>query len=124
VSRIILFDLADWITGAACRGADIDLFFPERGRPATEAKAICSQCPVASECLAYAVTHRIKEGIWGGTTEIDRRRLYRRAPYRAGRPPSPHGTTTRYQRGCRCDPCREANRVYAADYKQRREATQ
>lgn len=39
-----------------------------------EAKAICAECPYKVRCLAYALKHS-EQGIWGGTTERDRRRI-------------------------------------------------
>jgi WhiB family redox-sensing transcriptional regulator len=100
-----------WMTAAACRGAPADVFFVERGASVRPAKAICARCPVAAECLDYAVEHRIKEGIWGGHDERQRRRLYRLVP-RAPRAEAPHGTARRYRGGCRCDTCRRENSRY------------
>lgn len=34
--------------------------------------------------------------------------------------PTPHGTRSRYARGCRCDPCREASRLYHKRLRERR----
>jgi WhiB family redox-sensing transcriptional regulator len=28
--------------------------------------AICATCPVADECLDYAITHHCIDGLWGG----------------------------------------------------------
>ncbi|MEU0427876.1 hypothetical protein ABZ235_30580 [Streptomyces canus] len=36
------------------------------------------------------------------------------------RPPAAHGDRRRYQRGCRCDECREANRLYKASWRAKR----
>ena len=36
--------------GAACAGADPDLFFPEPGQDDTGARAICARCPIRREC--------------------------------------------------------------------------
>lgn len=47
----------------------------------TEAKQVCDICPVKLECLLYAVEERQYFGIWGGTTEEERkegRRAHRR----------------------------------------------
>jgi WhiB family redox-sensing transcriptional regulator len=62
---------------AACIGADPDLFFPGKGRndDCAEAKAICAGCPVRDECLEAGMSQDF--GIWGGTTERERRRLRR-----------------------------------------------
>ena len=48
------------------------LFFPENGDRATEAKKICSGCPVATECLAFAQDTGQAYGVWGGTSPRDR----------------------------------------------------
>ena len=60
---------------AACRGTDLDLFYPERGEPADPARQVCARCPVRQPCLEYALSNRITSGIWGGLTERERRPL-------------------------------------------------
>jgi WhiB family redox-sensing transcriptional regulator len=45
-------------------------------------KALCRTCPLVSPCLEYALTTRQDYGVWGGTTERERRDL-RRARRRA-----------------------------------------
>jgi len=66
-----------WQDYGNCRGADADLFFPERGASTRRAKAICDGCPVRGECLDYALAHGEKFGIWGGLSERERRRVRR-----------------------------------------------
>ena len=66
---------ARWRELAACRGAGLDLFFPERGESAEPARRVCAACPVRQPCLDYAITNRITHGIWGGLTERERRAL-------------------------------------------------
>ena len=44
---------------------------------AAEAKSVCAVCPVRQACLEHALAHREREGIWGGTTERERRRIVR-----------------------------------------------
>ena len=66
---------ARWRELAACRGADLDLFFPERGESAEPARRVCAACPVRQPCLDYAISNRIIYGIWGGLTERERRAL-------------------------------------------------
>ncbi|MCZ4515672.1 WhiB family transcriptional regulator [Streptomyces sp. ActVer] len=39
------------------------------------AERLCAGCPVVVECLAYAMADRRLSGVWGGTTEVERRRL-------------------------------------------------
>ncbi len=68
----------DWRTSAACLTADPELFFPVSSiGPAREdiaaAKAVCHSCAVRRQCLQFALaTHQIY-GVWGGTTEEERR---------------------------------------------------
>jgi WhiB family redox-sensing transcriptional regulator len=42
------------------------------------AKRICATCPVKEPCLEYALEYRIDHGVWGGTTERQRRRILRK----------------------------------------------
>jgi WhiB family redox-sensing transcriptional regulator len=66
-----------WKADAACRDEDPDLFFPERGESLAAPKAVCSRCPVREACLECALDTGQKFGVWGGTSERDRRRLRR-----------------------------------------------
>ena len=66
---------ADWRGRAACRGAELHVFFPGRGESAEPARQICARCPVRQPCLDYAISHGIVHGIWGGLAERDRRAL-------------------------------------------------
>ena len=84
-------DSLSWTDRAACRDAPPDLFFPvsEFGAAAeqiTDAKRICAGCPVRVNCLDHALSRSEASGIWGGTTDHERRRLRRRsaATRRAG----------------------------------------
>ena len=67
-----------WAAQAECRGEDPTLFFPGPDDESEPALAICQRCPVTEECLAYAIEARERYGIWGGTTERQRRRIMRR----------------------------------------------
>jgi len=77
-------DLA-WQDGANCRGANADLFFPERGASTRAAKAICRECQVRPECLEFAIVTGEKFGIWGGMSERERRRVRRERQIAASR---------------------------------------
>lgn len=66
-----------WRQRAACRGIDPDIFYPASEDEADEAKAICAQCPVREACLEYALANRERDGVWGGATERERRRMIR-----------------------------------------------
>ncbi len=70
---------ADWEAHGVCRGLDPDLFFPGRGDVAgmAAAKAVCALCPVAGACLEAALARPEKWGVWGGTSEAERRRIVR-----------------------------------------------
>ncbi|GCB53039.1 WhiB family transcriptional regulator [Streptomyces sp. NL15-2K] len=74
----------NWRDHAACRHEDPDLFFPiGTTGPAlvqTErAKAVCRRCPVREKCLQWALDTGQTLGVWGGTSENERRALKRRA---------------------------------------------
>ena len=78
-----------WRVAASCRHTDPDLFFPVGNTgPAldhiAQAKAVCAACPVQQPCLDYALATNQDAGVWGGTSEDDRRALRRRAARRAG----------------------------------------
>lgn len=71
----------DW-ERAACRDHDPELFFPLTGHgPGAEqehaAKAVCASCPIRPGCLAWALETAQEAGVWGGTSEDDRRALRR-----------------------------------------------
>jgi WhiB family transcriptional regulator, redox-sensing transcriptional regulator len=78
-----------WWHRAACRGHQIDLFFPAGdtspyAAQIKEAKAICARCPVHAECLQYALRRPEKYGIWAGLTEQERGRERRNRGRRVG----------------------------------------
>ncbi len=64
-----------WHQQAACRGADPNLFFPERGQVVRAAVALtyCENCQVRSQCLDAALQRSERVGVWGGTTGRSRR---------------------------------------------------
>ncbi|MFE5332911.1 WhiB family transcriptional regulator [Embleya sp. NPDC056575] len=73
----------DWRHRAACRGKDPELFFPLGDSPAAraqanEAKDVCRRCPVMERCLTWALESGQDAGVWGGTTEEERRARKRR----------------------------------------------
>jgi len=67
----------EWIEQAICAQIDPEMFFPEKGGSTREAKRMCGLCPVRLECLAYALDHDERFGIWGGLSERDRRKVKR-----------------------------------------------
>ncbi len=60
---------------AKCRGVDPKVFFPSDGWGVERAKVICQDCSVRTECLEYALENRERYGVWGGTSEGERRRI-------------------------------------------------
>lgn len=113
---------SEWVKDAACKNLPPwgkELFFPIAGDNGHEAKAICEGCPVQQECLHFALSTNEIDGIWGGLSPRERRRIRRlgvtvekaRDPW----PPRPPkrvgdgrtcGLVSTYNAGCRCGLCR------------------
>lgn len=73
-------ELGDWATNPdrACADRDTELFFPKQGETKPAAVELCRRCPVRWDCLQYALAVSPPVyGIWGGTTETERRRMIR-----------------------------------------------
>lgn len=68
-----------WRVAAACRGLDPLIFYPltDDDAEADPAKSVCAACPVREPCLEHALGAREKDGVWGGATERERRRIIR-----------------------------------------------
>lgn len=80
---------SDFQLHAACRDEDADLFFPVgNSGPAltqiAEAKAVCTECPVQSACLTWALEHGQDHGVWGGMTARERRTLHQHLKQQQG----------------------------------------
>jgi WhiB family transcriptional regulator, redox-sensing transcriptional regulator len=74
----------DWRHSALCRDEDPELFFPigTTGPAAVQveqAKVVCRRCSVVEDCLSWALDTGQDAGVWGGTSEDERRALRRRA---------------------------------------------
>jgi WhiB family redox-sensing transcriptional regulator len=80
-----------------CSGSFPDAFFPDDvpdGNTAIrpgyryeyESKMTCFSCDYQARCLTYALKHPEEQGIWGGTTEKDRRNIKRGYPVRMALP--------------------------------------
>jgi WhiB family redox-sensing transcriptional regulator len=76
--------LGDWARDPdrACvqPGVNPAVFFPRTGGvgQAAAARSICRGCPVRVECGTDALNHPWVWGIWGGTSEGERRNMRRR----------------------------------------------
>jgi WhiB family transcriptional regulator, redox-sensing transcriptional regulator len=66
-----------WRSQARCTGIDPEVFYPISDDEADEAKSICGTCNVRLACLEYALAVRERDGVWGGATERERRRILR-----------------------------------------------
>ena len=71
-------DALAWMSHARCRGVSPSLFFPPGGEGVLEARPVCADCPVCDACLQFALANDIDSGVWGGTSERERRRIVRR----------------------------------------------
>jgi hypothetical protein len=65
----------EWHRLAACRGVGTAVFMPGRGGSTALAKGLCIGCPVRLTCLAFALEDPEIDGVWGGTTKIERGRM-------------------------------------------------
>ena len=77
------WDAEAWRTRAACRDTSPELFFPigttgPAALQVEEAKAVCRRCDVINECLQWALETGQDAGVWGATSEDERRALKRR----------------------------------------------
>lgn len=64
-----------WMADGNCANQPPSMFFPSDGVGVDVARRVCDGCPVLSECLEYALENRIDHGVWGGTSERERRRI-------------------------------------------------
>lgn len=80
-----------WAERATCNRpcSDTDEYFPDDGQPGVQALALCSRCPVATECLATALIHESQNGErfgwWGGTSPDTREQIASRLGIRTVR---------------------------------------
>lgn len=115
--------LSDWVTFALCAETDPELFFPSHGESNARAKGVCRLCSVRPQCLEHALTSPVAPyGIWGGTTEYERREMRQGRGMPIGRymPESACGSAAGAKRHYRahevpCAPCRRAAAVAKAD---------
>ena len=79
-NRTVEWDSEDWREHAACRDTDPDLFFPvgTTGQAIDQieaAKAVCRLCASREACLEFALATNQESGVWGSTSEEERRKL-------------------------------------------------
>lgn len=66
-----------WMERRNCADQPPSVFFPNDGVGVDVARKICEGCEVRGPCLEYAIVNRIDHGVWGGTSERQRRRIRR-----------------------------------------------
>jgi WhiB family transcriptional regulator, redox-sensing transcriptional regulator len=67
-----------WHQRAVCRGVVGPSDYVRGPKADYEAvRALCVDCPVRQECLEVALADDSLVGLWGGTTELERRALRR-----------------------------------------------
>lgn len=70
----------DWAERAACRGMDLNMFFPSRGEMTRTRERLltktCRSCPVLAYCRTYALRYPLV-GWWGAMSEVERRQIRR-----------------------------------------------
>ena len=61
------------LRGAACKGADTNLFYSTNEADIEEARAMCLGCPVRRACAQWADSNDERFGIWAGEDRSVRR---------------------------------------------------
>jgi len=79
----------NWRAKARCVGFDTNEFFPAKGVNSRFIKEFCHECPVARECLDFALDNFLEHGVWGGTSPDERSAI------RNGRKAHPYATVRR-----------------------------
>ena len=74
-SRMEVLMDTSWMAIGKCKEMPPGLFFPSDGVGVDRARRICRTCQVKSDCLEYALVQRIDHGVWGGTSERERKRI-------------------------------------------------
>jgi len=90
----------DWRALGACRTEDPELFFPIAASgpglaQVARAKAVCARCEARAECLRFAMETGQDYGVWGGTSEEERRGRRRVSIRQAGRAAAGQGRSAR-----------------------------
>ena len=67
-----------WMSRGKCADLPPETFFPSDGVGVNVAQAICADCSQKVRCLEYALDNRVDHGVWGGTSERERRRILKR----------------------------------------------
>jgi WhiB family transcriptional regulator, redox-sensing transcriptional regulator len=79
IRQITSSDALAWQDLGSCAsiGPSDPEFFPGKGETTQAAKRICMGCEVRVTCLEYALANQDFHGVWGGTSERERRKILR-----------------------------------------------
>lgn len=66
---------SSWRDDARCRGIGPDIFYPPRGNNGIKAKLTCFGCTVRKQCAEFAINNAVRDGIFGGFTDKERRSI-------------------------------------------------
>jgi WhiB family transcriptional regulator, redox-sensing transcriptional regulator len=69
---------SEWLREAACRGQGPNAFVRGPRSDYGPMRKLCESCPVRWECLEFALADESLTGLWGGTTDTERRLIRRR----------------------------------------------
>jgi WhiB family redox-sensing transcriptional regulator len=76
-------DLLAALADGLCAGIGGDVFFPVAGESNAAAVRVCGGCPVRVACLEYVLRGPAESGVWGGTSDLQRRRMRKARQARA-----------------------------------------
>lgn len=68
---------SSWMRRGACASEPRSTMFPSNAAGVAKAKKVCQRCPVQGQCLEYALSIRERHGVWGNTSESERKRMLR-----------------------------------------------
>ncbi|HEX4126031.1 MAG TPA: WhiB family transcriptional regulator [Acidimicrobiales bacterium] len=69
--------LSEWHKQAACKGQGPAAFVRGPKSDYGSIRQLCESCPVRRECLEFALADESLTGLWGGTTDMERRLIRR-----------------------------------------------
>lgn len=64
-----------WRRRAKCLNGDREIFYPDKGGSTRDAKRLCQACPVVRPCLRFAFDSDERFGVWGDSSERERRKM-------------------------------------------------
>lgn len=68
---VLAWSNLDWqLSGECANHPEIDFF---NNKSIEACRNICNSCPVALDCLEFAIRNNIKDGVWGGLTPKERK---------------------------------------------------